>query len=148
MRDDTGTILIVEDDPNDVIFLKRAFARCQVANPVASVSDGQQALDYLCGRPPYDNRQAYPFPKVIVSDLKMPKVTGLELLRWLHDNPKYRVVPTVILTSSTEPRDVEQAFALGANAYMVKPVQFEDLERIVRAVVEYWRLSLAPSIEV
>lgn len=144
MRDINGTILIVDDEAHDVEFLRRAFERSGVPNPIQAVSDGEEAIAYLTGAGAFANRVAYPFPRVILTDLKMPQMNGLELLRWLHANPRYRVVPTIVVTSSMSQSDVDEAFACGAAGYMVKPVGFAELERTVKLIADYWRLSLVP----
>ena len=147
MKEHTGTILIVEDEEHDVEFLTRAFRNTGTNNPVQAVTNGEEAMAYLAGENPYHDRVTYPFPHVVVTDLKMPRMGGLELLRWIHANPKYRVVPTIVLTSSTSQSDVDAAFACGASAYIVKPVGFEELKRVAQTIAEYWRLSLTPKRE-
>jgi CheY-like chemotaxis protein len=147
MKHGTGTILIVEDEEHDIEFLKRAFARAGVPNPVRSVGNGEQAVAYLKGEGKYADRAAYPVPRVILTDLKMPQMTGLEFLRWVHENPRYQVIPTIIFTSSTSQTDVKAAFAYGASGYMVKPLGFENLVRTVGLIAEYWRTSLVPDPE-
>src|SRR5687767_6869400 len=116
---DNYTILIVEDDPNDVLFLKRALKKSQIENPVCTLSNGEEAIAYLSGIGDYADRITHPFPKVIILDLKMPRKGGLEVLEWLRDHPQYRVIPTIILTSSKLNEDVIKAYGLGANSYMV-----------------------------
>jgi CheY-like chemotaxis protein len=144
MTEATDTILLVEDEEHDVEFLQRAFRKCGIPNPVRVVSNGEEAMAYLGGTGVFADRTAFPFPRVLVTDLKMPQMGGLELLRWVHANPKYRVVPTIVLTSSTNQADIAAAFEHGAAGYFVKPVAFEQLERIARVIWEYWRLSLVP----
>jgi CheY-like chemotaxis protein len=146
MKEATQTILIIDDEEHDVEFIMRAFERAGVANPIRSVANGEEAVAYLSGHGRYANRAEFPFPRVIITDLKMPQMGGLELLRWLHENPHLRVVPTVVLTSSTAPADVDAAFAHGAAGYMAKPVNFRDLEQTVKVIADYWRLSLVPSL--
>lgn len=139
-----STILLVEDEEDDTIFLRRAFQRAGVPNPVQSVRDGEEALAYLLGREPFSDRAKFPFPRVIITDLKMRRMNGLEFLKQVHAVPALRVVPTIVLTSSTSNEDVKQAFLHGACGYMVKPVGFVELEHVVKVIVEYWRLSLLP----
>ncbi len=147
MNASTGTILLVEDEEHDVEFLKRAFGRVGVGTPIHAVGNGEEAVRYLSGTGKYADRQAHPFPRVMITDVKMPQMGGLELLKWIQDNPRYRVVPTIVLTSSTQPEDVQLAFERGASGYMVKPVDFGELEALARAIAEYWRLSLVPSMQ-
>lgn len=142
---ENSTVLIVEDEEHDVEFLKRAFTRAGIVNPVQVVTNGEEAMAYLTGSGDYADRARFPYPRVIVMDLKMPQMNGLELLRWIRANPHYHVVPTIVLTSSTSQADVDAAFAGGAAAYFVKPVGFSDLELLAKTIWNYWRLSLLPS---
>jgi CheY-like chemotaxis protein len=144
MKDSQDTILIVEDEDHDVDFLRRAFARAGVANPVQHVQNGEEAVDYLRGVGKYADRKTYPFPRVMLTDLKMPQMGGIELLQWIQSNPEYRVVPTIVLTSSTHEADVRAAFAAGVSGYMVKPVDFSQLERLAGVIASYWKQSLTP----
>lgn len=141
------TILIVEDEESDVLFLKRALAKIGVPNPIRSVTNGEEAVAYLQGTGDFADRKANPFPRVVVTDLKMPQMGGLQLLKWIHDHPPFRVVPTIVFTSSTAQSDVNEAFRLGAGAYFVKPVEFRELERIAKIMTDYWRASLLPTRE-
>lgn len=141
----TETILIVEDEESDILFLKRAFAKVGVPNPLHAVTNGEEAVAYLQGTPPFTDRSVHPFPRVIITDLKMPQMGGLELLRWLNEHPEHRVIPTIVFTSSTSQADVNEAFNLGAGAYIVKPVEFRELERVAKTIADYWRLSLLPT---
>ncbi len=138
MAEKKFTILVVEDDLNDVILIKRAFLKSGIDNPIQTVSDGEQAMDYLIGNEPYANREAHPFPGIIFTDLKMPRMGGIELLRWLRNNPVYKVIPTLVLTSSMERHDIQQAYFYGANSYVVKPANFEELQKTLRTIVDYW----------
>lgn len=144
MKEGTGTILIVEDEAHDVEFLTRAFQRCGLTNPIRSVSNGEEAVAYLNGDGEYADRVAFPFPRLMITDLKMPQMGGLELLRWMQAKPRCRIVPAIVFTSSTSQADVNAAFESGASGYMVKPVAFEELERMIKTIVDYWRLSLMP----
>lgn len=140
MGADKFTILIIEDDSNDVLLLKRGLNKAGVDNPVRIASDGEKAIEYLTGLGEFANRQAFPYPGLILTDLKMPRMGGLEVLKWLKNNPAYKVIPTVVLTSSMEKADIQQAYFYGANSYFVKPGSFEDLQRLLRTVVDYWYL--------
>jgi CheY-like chemotaxis protein len=146
MKEATQTILIIDDEEHDVEFIKRAFGRAGVTNPIQAVANGEEAIEYLSGQGRFADRAAFPFPRVIITDLKMPQMGGLELLMWIQANPHCRVVPTVVLTSSTAPGDVDAAFAYGAAGFMAKPVNFRDLEQTVKVIADYWRLSLVPSL--
>ena len=142
---DHSTILIIEDDEHDVEFLSRAFKRAGINNPIQVTKNGEEAVAYLMGNGRYADRAAFPYPRVIVTDLKMPQMSGLELLRWIRANPKYSVVPTIVLTSSTSQADVDAAFASGASAFFVKPVAFGELQQIAKIIWDYWRTSLLPT---
>ncbi len=142
---DNSTILIIEDEEHDVEFLTRAFKRTGITNPVQIVKNGEEAIAYLTGAGRYADRVQFPYPRVIVSDLKMPQMGGLELLRWLRANPDYRIVPLIVLTSSTSQADVDASFACGASAYFVKPVAFGELQQIAKIIWDYWSTSLLPT---
>jgi CheY-like chemotaxis protein len=144
MKKPHETILIVEDDENDATFIRRAFVRAGVPNPVRWVQNGEEALAYLKGEGTYADREQNPFPRVIITDLKMPQMDGLQLLQWIAANPKYRVVPTIVFTSSTAQSDVNHAFERGASAYIVKPVDIRELDQVAKTIADYWRLSLLP----
>jgi CheY-like chemotaxis protein len=139
------SILMVEDDPNDVLFVKRALKKNGMNNPIITLSDGEEAIAYLMGAEKYSDRNQHPFPEVIILDLKMPRKGGLEVLEWLKEHPEYRVIPTIILTSSKLNEDVVRAYGLGANSYMVKPLVFDDLQRMIKTAHEYWSFCLRPS---
>lgn len=147
MNQPTETILIVEDEPADVEFLQRAFTKAGVLNPVRAVGNGEEAVAYLKGEGDFADRKAFPFPRLVITDLKMPQMDGIQLLRWVNDNPSFRVVPTIVLTSSTSQADVNAAFASGASAYLVKPVEIKELERMAKLIADYWRMSLLPTQE-
>jgi len=138
------TILLVEDDDNDATLVRMAFQKNAILNPVQWAKDGLEAVAYLNGDGAFANRQLYPFPEVLILDLKMPRMGGLELLAWIRDHPEYRVIPTIIMTSSRMDADIEKAYNLGANTYMVKPASFDELARMVKSAHEYWSLSVKP----
>jgi CheY-like chemotaxis protein len=138
------TILILEDDPNDVILLKRALQKNNIRNPVQVLNDGVEGVRYLSGIEPYSDRSKVPFPSFIIMDLKMPRMGGLEVLEWLREHPQYRVIPTLVLSSSKLPVDILTAYKLGANSYMVKPGNFDDLQNLIRNVYDYWSLCTKP----
>lgn len=144
MKTPTETILIVDDEESDVEFLRRAFLKAGVANPIHAVSNGEEAIAYLCGNGTFADRARHPYPRVIITDLKMPQMDGIQLLQWLQENPPYRVIPTIVFTSSTAQSDVNAAFEHGAGSYIVKPVEYKELERIACIIADYWRLSLLP----
>lgn len=135
---DPGPILVAEDNVLEALLLKKAFVAAQVKRPVFMVSDGQEAMEYLGGVGPYLDRDKYPFPDVLMLDLKMPRMDGFDVLRWLRTHPECSVVPTIVLTNSALPDDIQRAYELGANSYIVKPQKFNDLVRLIQCAFEYW----------
>src|SRR4051794_39163544 len=113
-------ILMADDSPEDQFFVQRALEKRGVGNFFLGVPDGQEAINYLCRIAPYTLHEQFPFPNVLLLDLKMPKVSGFDVLKWLQVHPHCKVIPTIIYSSSAEESDVHQAYVLGANAYMVK----------------------------
>jgi CheY-like chemotaxis protein len=133
-----AVILVVEDNQTDVLLLRRAFTKTGVDSAVHTVGDGDEAVAYLAGQGAYADRDAHPFPDIVLLDLKLPKRTGLEVLDWLRSQASLKRVPAIMLTSSRDHGDVNRAYDLGANSYLVKPVSFDDLVEMVRAVNGYW----------
>ena len=149
MKTDELVVLVVEDDSTDVLMIRRAFKKSQITSPLHVVDNGDAAVDYLSGRPPYHDRTTYPLPAVILLDLKLPRRSGLEGLEWLRQQPGLRRLPVVVLTSSMESTDVRKAYDLGCNSYLVKPVSFEGLLDAVKALGVYWLLlNRKPDTEV
>src|SRR5580704_6464304 len=138
-------ILLVEDEENDAMLLKMALKRNNILNPIHWVNDGLEAIAYLNGEGAYANHALYPFPEVLIVDLKMPRMNGLELLQWIRDHSNYKVIPTIIMSSSRQDSDIEKAYALGANTYMVKPSSFDELAKMVKLAHEYWAASVKPA---
>jgi CheY-like chemotaxis protein len=137
-------ILVLEDDENDALLLRRALKRLNVPNPVQIVADGEEGIAYITGNGKYADRSTYPFPGFIITDLKMPRKSGMEVLKWLSDHEQFRVIPTLVLTSSKEEKDVAKAYGFGANSYMVKPADFQDLEKMMRLIHDYWTVCEKP----
>ena len=133
----TKTILLVEDDDNDVLFFKLAMKKAGAAFPLQVATDGQQAIDYLTGTGKFANREAFPLPGVILLDLKLPFVMGLDVLKWIRQQPGLAPI-VVILSSSQEESDVAAAYQLGANAYLVKPAEPSKLVDLVRSLSSFW----------
>ncbi len=148
MEDKIFTVLLVEDDLNDIFLVKRAFKMAHIQNPLQIVTDGQEAINYLRGEGKYADREAHPLPKLIVMDIKMPRRTGFEVLEWVKGNKPLRRIPIVIVSSSNNPQDINRAYELGANAYMVKPVDFRAVEHLFESITHYWGLECAkPELE-
>ncbi len=131
-------ILLVEDDPSDVSLTRRALEHSHITNPLVVVEDGREALDYLFAQGAHAGRDAAELPRVVLLDLKLPKVDGLEVLRQIRANEHTRRLPVVILTSSQEQRDVIAGYDLGANSYIVKPIDFDQFADAVRTLGLYW----------
>lgn len=123
----SALILIVEDDPNDVLFLVRAFKKANVRQALRVASDGQDAIEYLSGVGRYQDRTAFPLPCLVVLDLKMPRKNGLEVLRWLREHEEFKDLPVVMVTSSNHDGDRGTALSHGVEAFHVKPVSFDQL---------------------
>ena len=131
-------ILLVEDNPDDVALALRAFKKNKILNDVTVIGDGQEALDFLLARGAHAGRTSSPLPELVLLDLKLPKVEGLEVLRQIRANPRTRLLPVVILTSSREERDLVAGYSLGANSYIQKPVDFNQFVEAVRQLGLYW----------
>jgi CheY-like chemotaxis protein len=140
------TILIIEDEPNDVLLLKLALARSGIKNPVQTVADGGEAIGYLHGTGKYADRSIFPFPSIIFTDLKMPRMGGFEVLQWLRAHPECFVIPMIVLTASRLDADIRRAYEMGANAYLVKPTDIADLQEMVRTAYEFWAWCEKPLI--
>ncbi|HSM10950.1 MAG TPA: response regulator [Lysobacter sp.] len=131
-------ILLVEDNPDDVELTRLAFEESKIANKLVVVSDGAAALDYLFARGRYADRDPAQLPSIVLLDLNLPKVDGREVLQAIRANESTRTLPVVVLTTSTEPFDVEASYALGVNSYIQKPVDFEQFVWAVKQVGLYW----------
>lgn len=138
MDDIEVEILIVEDNPHDAELAIRALKKSHLANHVTHLIDGAEALDFLFGSGQYANRNINNIPKVILLDLKMPKVNGLEVLQRIKSEPHTKMIPVVILTSSAEDPDIKRSYELGANSYIVKPVDFNNFAKIISELGMYW----------
>jgi CheY-like chemotaxis protein len=131
-------ILLVEDDENDIMLLQRAFRRAAIINPLQVVRHGDDAVAYLEGTGEFADRALHPLPVLMLLDLKLPRRTGLEVLRWVKERTGLKRIPIVVLTSSKNDDDVNRAYELGANSYVVKPVSFETLLELVKSLELYW----------
>ena len=139
-----GIILLVEDNPDDEALTKLAFEDSKITNPVVVARDGAEALDYLFARGPYADRPAEDAPILILLDLNLPKVHGIEVLRQLRADPLTRLIPVVVLTSSHEQSDIRDCYALGVNAYINKPVEWEQFSQAVRILRMFWLVLNQP----
>jgi CheY-like chemotaxis protein len=134
----SDVFLLVDDDSNDQVLIRRSFRKAQAAIRVVVANDGDEALSYLSGTGNFSDRNQYPLPCAILLDLKLPRRSGLEVLAWVRKQAPLRQMPVVILTSSHLEEDVRAAYDLGANSYLVKPVDLSDLETMIARVAEYW----------
>ena len=137
-------ILLAEDSPDDVLFFRRALSKCEIEHTIAVVENGQEAIDYFRGVGKFEDRTKYPFPSFCVLDLKMPGVSGLEVLQWLHDHEECAFVPTIVLTSSALPDDIREAYRLRANTYFTTPNSTQELCALLTAIMKYWHLAHVP----
>ncbi|MFP4557024.1 MAG: response regulator [Bacteroidales bacterium] len=142
---DEVEILLVEDNAADVELALRALKKNKIANKVEVVNDGEEALNFIYARGQYKDRAGARLPKVILLDLKLPKVNGLEVLTEIKSNPKTKMVPVVVLTSSKEESDIVESYKLGVNSYIVKPVDFDKFLLSVKEIGMYWLLINQPS---
>jgi two-component system, response regulator len=137
---DVVEILLVEDNPNDAEMAIRALRKNNLANNVVHVTDGEEALDFIFARRAYNARKIKNAPKVILLDLKLPKVDGLEVLKAVKSDPRTRIIPVIALTSSSEEKDIVESYRLGVNSYIVKPVDFDKFVEAIKGLGFYWLL--------
>jgi CheY-like chemotaxis protein len=126
------TVLLVEDNDDEVFMMQRAFKKANIPNPLQAVSNGEEALAYFEGKGPYADRVKFPFPLVVFLDLNMPKMGGLEVLEYVRQHPTLRELTIHILSSSTRPADIDRAALLGANSYFIKPTQIEKFQELIK----------------
>jgi CheY-like chemotaxis protein len=132
------TILVVEDNEDDAFFMTRVLREMGVVNPVQIVEDGQQAVDYLAGKRAYADRSQYPLPMIVFLDLKLPFISGHDVLGWIRRQPEFEKLVVVVLTSSNEPIDLTRAYRAGANSYIVKPPTPEQLSELAKSFNLKW----------
>ena len=131
-------ILLAEDDPNDVFFFRRAFQRAQIQCRILDVPNGEQAVRYLEGSSPYDNRSDFPLPNLLLLDLKMPVMGGFDVLEWLRSHPAFAEIPALVLSSSAHEDDIRRSRSLGARDYRVKPADLNQLTQMARELAKQW----------
>ena len=146
MAKNTIEILLVEDNPNDVELALHALKKNNIANSIQVVRDGAEALEFLFGTGAFADRSINQPPKVILLDLKLPKVDGLEVLKRVKSDERTRMIPVVVLTSSREERDIVESYRLGVNSFITKPVDFEQFTEAVRQLGLYWLLLNQPPV--
>jgi CheY-like chemotaxis protein len=134
----SATILLVEDDPNDVFLMKRALKGAAIPNPLKVAGDGQEAIDYLSGTERFANRSEFPIPSLIFLDLKLPYKSGFEVLEWIRSQSSLDPTLVVVLTSSSEERDIKETYRLGARSFLVKPPTQTMLSDLMISLKDYW----------
>ena len=139
----TRPILLVEDEEGDVFFMQRAMQTADVLNPLRVASDGQEAIDYFKGTGKFVNREEFPLPCLVLLDLKLPRVMGLDVLKWIRQQPEVAVI-VVILSSSKEEADIATAYRLGANGYLVKPSDVSQLTDMAKSIKDFWLTHNTP----
>lgn len=132
------TILLVEDNEDDAFFMKRALRDAGIANPVYVAEDGRQAVDYLAGAGEFGDRERFPLPMIVFLDLKLPYRSGHEVLEWIRAQPQFAKLIVIVLTSSSEPVDLNRAYRAGANSYVVKPPTADQLTDLARSFHLWW----------
>jgi CheY-like chemotaxis protein len=141
------TILPVEDESSDAALLLRGFEKAKVLNPIIHLTNGDEALGYLAGVRQYADRRKYPLPALILLDLKLPGMTGIQLLQWMRVQGEIKRIPVVVLTSNDDPDTINAAYDLGANSYLVKPGNNAEIARMVEAIQRYWvKLNEPPQL--
>ncbi len=138
MIGDPLTILLVEDNPDHAELVKRNLAEFKVANNIHHVGDGEAALDYVCGRGAYADRTTYPRPDLVLLDLRLPRIDGLEVLKEIKNDKALHTIPVVILTTSDGERDMAMAYEYHANSYVTKPVDFDSFAQLMKDLGFYW----------
>lgn len=148
MNAENEVVLVAEDDENDVTLFQRAFKQAQITNPLQIVRDGEEAIEYLKGEGKFSDREKYPVPTLLLLDLKMPRKNGFEVLQWIREQPSLKALRVLVLTTSTDIRDVNTAYRLGANSFLVKSLDIQDFAALVSQIKNCWlSMSRAPTIE-
>lgn len=135
---------MADDSEHDALFVRRALEKSGVRHFFHAVLDGAEAIAYLQGQGPYGDRKQFPFPNVMLCDLKMPNIDGYAFLRWLQEHPDCKVIPTIMFTSSALESDVHESYVLGANAYLEKPSSPEDLAETIKSLHHFWSRCQVP----
>lgn len=148
MINNNQTILLVDDSENDLFLMRRAFEKAEFNNPLQEVHNGADAIAYLKGEEPYDDRSKHPLPILMLLDLNMPMKDGFEVLQWLRAQPGLKRLTVAVLTASMRAEDVNRAFDLGANSFLVKPGRMEDLISMLRSLREWLRYNHFPALKI
>ena len=148
MKLQSATILVVEDDPNDQFIIKEAFREAGADCPIHVVSDGVEAIAYLCGEGEYADRQKFAYPTFIMMDLKMPRMDGFGVLEFIKKNPAWKIIPAVVLSASSDLDDIKKSYMLGASSYHVKPQNMDKLRRQLKVLYDYWLTCEVPQVDI
>jgi len=142
-----ATIMVVEDDANDQFLIEHALRKVGVTDPIQIVGDGEEAIAYMMGEGKYADRKQFAYPTFIITDLKMPRADGFAVLEFLKTNPEWRVIPTVVLSASSDLDDIKKSYMLGASSYHVKPLRPEDLRKQLEIINAYWMTCQVPEVD-
>jgi CheY-like chemotaxis protein len=144
MRNGRLVILLVEDEENDILFVRHATEKSNANHTLNAVHDGKEAIRYLRGEGLYADRQKFPSPNVVLTDLKMPGMNGFDLLKWLRSHPECSVIPVIVYSTSRLEADVREAYRLGANSFIYKPTDLNELVDIFETIYDYWSKCECP----
>jgi CheY-like chemotaxis protein len=145
--DTITTVLVAEDNEDDAIIMQHAFKQNGLMRPPQIVRDGADAIAYLHGDGIYADRIVHTYPNILILDLKMPRVSGFDVLEWINEHPDYRVIPTIVWSASADRRDVKHAFCLGAHGYLCKPTSFDEFVAMVGRMFAFWNDCQKPGVE-
>lgn len=147
MKKYNATIMVIEDDPADQELIVRAFRAIGVTSPIQVLSDGSDAIAYMKGEGKYADRQKYEYPTFVITDLKMPKMDGFGVLEFLKSNPEWKVIPTIVISASSDPDDIKKCYMLGASSYHVKPFSHTALQEQLAVINAYWLTCQVPEVD-
>ena len=147
MKRQRVTILVVEDDPNDRYLFQRAIEASGVSAEFRLVTCGEEAIAYLKGERPFEDRAQHPYPSILITDLKMPRGDGFSILDFLKSTPQSPIILKVVLSASGDVDDVKKAYIIGATAFFMKPLQYDELARIIRLLFDFWKLCEVPEVD-
>ena len=140
--------MIIEDDPNDQFLIEQAFRKIGVTDPIQVVSDGAEAIAYMMGEGKYSDRKKFAYPTFVITDLKMPRCDGFAVLEFLKSNPEWKVIPTIVLSASSDLDDIKKAYMLGASSYHVKPLRQDELRNQLAVINAYWMTCQVPEVDI
>ena len=148
MKKYDATIMVVEDDVNDQFLVERAFRKIGVTDPIQVVGDGAEAIAYMMGEGKYSDREKFAYPTFIITDLKMPRADGFAVLEFLKGNPEWAVIPTIVLSASSDLDDIKKSYMLGASSYHIKPHSSEELQKQLEVINAYWKTCQVPEVDI